>query len=355
MSPGGAFRLFACCVAVRGARRSTICDVQRQRYRLIPNGLYDILTVHRDLTLDGIRAAFGADEAETIEQYFAFLAANDFGFWTDTPESFPEMDMSWEAPERVTNAVIDVAAHSPHDFASLFRQLDALGCKMLQLRYFDPVAPDRLDAVLELARRGRLRTIELLIPWSPAWTDDHLRGVCIAHGRVASVTVHGAPANRKVETPSDVRIAMRAQTVDSADHCGEVHPAYFTTNVRLFTEAQLHNTCLNRKLSVDQDGEIRNCPALPRSFGNAADTPLHRALEAEGFQDLWRVNKDQVEVCRDCEFRYVCTDCRAFVADSAHPHPKPAKCAYDPYTAEWRRAEPSPIVARPALPVLAGV
>jgi SPASM domain peptide maturase of grasp-with-spasm system len=347
------FRLFACCVPVRGARRSTLCDLQRQSYRLVPNGMVDILTEHRDRTLDEIKAAFGPEDEATVEQYFHFLVENEFGFWTDDPDAFPPLDLSWDAPERITNAVIDVGPRSAHDFASLYRQLDGLGCKMLQLRFFAPVGEEALRAVLAPARAGRLRTIELLLPWTPEWTDARLGALCEAHPRVSAVYVHGAPEARRVEGPDEVRIALRTRAVTSAEHCGEVHPVYFTVNTRLFTEAQGHNTCLNRKLAVDEDGEIRNCPAHPRSFGNAAGTPLAAACLQDAFREPWTVSKDQVRTCRDCEFRYVCTDCRVFVADASDPFSKPAKCAYDPYTAGWGTPAPPAVHAAPAPPARA--
>jgi len=40
-------------------------------------------------------------------------------------------------------------------------------------------------------------------------------------------------------------------------------------------------------------------------------------------------------VCKDCEFRYVCTDCRAYRADAEDLYSKRARCSYDPYTATW--------------------
>jgi SPASM domain peptide maturase of grasp-with-spasm system len=124
-----------------------------------------------------------------------------------------------------------------------------------------------------------------------------------------------------------------------------VHPAYFVTSLSSFTEAMHHNSCLNRKLSVDRRGEIRNCPSMPRSYGNAATTPLAEALEHPGFRAPWAITKDQVETCRDCEFRYVCTDCRAYVADPADPLSKPARCSYDPYRASWDAPAPAAVAA----------
>ena len=152
--------------------------------------------------------------------------------------------------------------------------------------------------------------------------------------------VHSAPSLASRFIGETIRISWHTQIVDSATHCGEVHPAYFVTNLAHFSEAQAFNTCLNRKISVDEHGEIRNCPSMPRSFGNSREISLHSALLRMGFREFWEVNKDQIETCKDCEFRYLCTDCRAFIRAPEDRYSKPSKCTYDPYTAQWGPASP---------------
>ncbi len=39
---------------------------------------------------------------------------------------------------------------------------------------------------------------------------------------------------------------------------------------------------------------------------------LADVIGSEEFQFLWKVSKDQISICNVCEFRYICTDCRAF-------------------------------------------
>jgi SPASM domain peptide maturase of grasp-with-spasm system len=348
------FRLYAHCIPVRGAQRSTVCDLQRREWHLVPNGLHEILTLHRDRTREELHALYGEGSAPVIDEYFAFLEENELGWWTDEPERFPPLDCSWDAPARVTNAIVDADAASRHDYASLFAQLEALGCRALQLRIFDPWSLERLEQVLALADTGRIRSLEVMVPYDPAWTDEALLEFCGRHPRLVSLFVHGAPERRVVNLSTfAVAVVYRPEAVHSETHCGEVHPGYFMASIGGFTEAQDHNSCLNRKLSVDRRGDIRNCPSMPRAFGNAAHTPLAEALERPGFRDLWSVTKDQVEVCRDCEFRYLCTDCRAYTRSAADGgHGKPAKCAYDPYTATWREEERPAPAARPALPVV---
>ena len=330
------FRLFSCCVPVRGARRSTICDLQREQYHLIPNGLYDILHRYTDHTLDEVKADFPPDLHATLDEYFGFLVKEEYGFWCDDPEAFPPLDLSWERPERVTNALVDVDERSRHDWPSLLAQLDELGCQALQVRFFRPAPVEELDAVLGAMAHGRLRTVELLLPHDPAWGERTLEDLCLRHQRVRGITVHSAPETKTDRVGGlETMIFHRAEVVDSHAHCGAVSPDWFIATLEGFAESRAFNSCLNRKLSVDAAGEIRNCPSLPRSFGNAATTPLRDALDDPAFRELWGITKDQVETCRDCEFRYVCTDCRAFVRDPADRRSKPAKCAYDPYTARW--------------------
>lgn len=74
---------------------------------------------------------------------------------------------------------------------------------------------------------------------------------------------------------------------------------------------------------------------MPQSFGNIKDTTLQEALDQPDFKKYWNVTKDQIEVCKDCEFRYICTDCRAYTEHPENMYAKPLKCGYNPYTCEW--------------------
>lgn len=335
------FRLYACCIPVRGALRSTVCDLQRSTYHLIPNGLYEILTLHRDHTVDEVKEVYGPESHGVIDEYFAFLESNELGFWTHEPESFPDLDRTWQTPETITNAIVDVDAESRHDWQSILSQLADLGCKALQLRFFCAFPLAEMDAVLELASYGPLRTIDLVLKWTPEHTPEDLRKLVKTHRRISAVSVHSAPENQFFHEENDaVTVLFVQQEVTSDAHCGQVRPAYFTITTPSFMEALHFNSCLNRKLAVDARGEIRNCPSLPGSFGNVAETSLHSAVMQQRFRDLWEVNKDQVEVCKDCEFRYICPDCRAFVREPGDHLSKPAKCGYDPYTAQWAPQAP---------------
>lgn len=113
-------------------------------------------------------------------------------------------------------------------------------------------------------------------------------------------------------------------------------------------EALNHNSCFHKKTGIDIDGHIKNRPAMSRSFGNIRDTTLEEALRHKDFKRYRNLTKDGIEVCKDCEFRYICTDCRAYTEQTHFDQnqldvSKPLKCDYDPYTAEWQEWSTNPL------------
>ena len=74
---------------------------------------------------------------------------------------------------------------------------------------------------------------------------------------------------------------------------------------------------------------------MKESFGNIKDTTLEEAINKHGFKEYWNIKKDDVTKCKDCEFRYICTDCRAYIADPSDIFSSLIKCQYNPYIAEW--------------------
>lgn len=96
-------------------------------------------------------------------------------------------------------------------------------------------------------------------------------------------------------------------------------------------ENLLYNSCLNRKISVDEFGMIKNCPSMVDDYGNISDTSLVDVCKMERFKRMWYIKKTDIKICNMCEYRCVCSDCRAFISDKNDLYSKPLKCKYNPY------------------------
>jgi SPASM domain peptide maturase of grasp-with-spasm system len=154
------------------------------------------------------------------------------------------------------------------------------------------------------------------------------------HKRLTEIFFFNSKKNA-VEEKLGVRLIYIDTPNLNKNSCGQICHATFSKNISHFTEAQQFNSCLNKKISIDEVGNIKNCPSQKKGFGNIETSNLIEVLNNEDFKMLWRIKKDDIEICKDCEYRYICTDCRVFIQDSKNLFSKPSKCSYDPYTATW--------------------
>lgn len=66
------------------------------------------------------------------------------------------------------------------------------------------------------------------------------------------------------------------------------------------------------------------------SLGNINN--LHKVNLSDLETEYWTIKKDDIDICKDCEFRYICSDCRVQVE---HKYARPNTCIYNPYTNKW--------------------
>lgn len=117
-----------------------------------------------------------------------------------------------------------------------------------------------------------------------------------------------------------------------------VRPPFYTDRDS-FRLAHAYHSCLAGKIAVTATGDVIPCIfARDRVAGNILNQSLQEVLSGTALQEAWHTTKDAVDKCRDCEYRYACSDCRP-LAQSTDPvkswcAPSPY-CDYDPYTGQW--------------------
>jgi SPASM domain peptide maturase of grasp-with-spasm system len=332
------FRLHANCIPVKGARRSLLCDLQMGRYDFIPNDLYDILRDHKQDSLEQILDHYGKDNQQVISQYFEYLLDKEYGLWVEEDELgfLTEIDLEYEYPHIVHNAVVDLK-DSIHDFDKIFDELDFLGCRHLQVRFFKLVDLSTIDNILAKGRNNRILSIELLVQYDQSVSLEDYKKLSFRNIKITNIIVAGAQKSESESLGIDKTktIVWSKSKIDNCSSCGVIHPTYFAINMEAFTEARNFNSCLNNKISIDINGDIKNCPSSSESYGNIENKSLIDVIGQKAFKKLWNITKDQVDTCKICEFRYVCTDCRIYISNTNNIYSKPSKCNYDPETATW--------------------
>lgn len=329
------FILFGNCIPVKGAKRSIVCDLQRGTFDFIPNDLYNILVNFKNTSFIAIKDKFGVENEKVITEYFSFLVEQSYGFFADNNEDvFPEISLDYEVPEIITNAIVEFD-NINYDSVDLIRyELDEIRCKSLQIKIVNKNVPAlQIEVLLSKFKDSSLRYIEMIIPFNKEYSIETYKHLSLINSRLSYIIVYNSEIDQSEEFSNDFSVDFCSKDLSSVHMCGVISPHYFRTSVKGFTLSVNYNNCLYKKIAIASNGDIKNCLHTDRVFGKIGITSLKEIAISPIFNELGKIKKDDIEICKDCEFRYICSDCRAFT--QAGIKSKPLKCKYDPYLADW--------------------
>jgi SPASM domain peptide maturase of grasp-with-spasm system len=284
-----------------------------------------------------------------VDSYIDLLQKNELIHlhFDDDIDILPKLSLEWDFPATISNIIIDIPEVTLYDYNKLFSvYFDEVNCRYVQLRYYHKTNIQELNNIISIINMTPIRTVDIVLTDSPEnFSHDSIIDWVTDNRKIRTLTLHSSSENKLIKNEEfgfGLIMAVEEQIL-SEKNCGIVHPTYFTSSIEFYTESQHYNTCLNRKASIDRYGNIKNCPSMVDNFGNINNTSLLEAINKPGFMKYWNVSKDKITQCRDCEFRHICTDCRAYVENPEDIFSKPLKCGYNPYDNSWQEWSTNPL------------
>jgi SPASM domain peptide maturase of grasp-with-spasm system len=332
------FMLMADCIPIRGYGRGIIYDLGRSTYKFVPNSVIDFVGNANCKTQEEILSFYHADKEVALE-YLKFLSENEFSVWIDEQlqSCFPSLDLNWDYPGEISNAIIDFAENIHYSVDDLLKSLENLGCKHLQLRSFSQKPIAFFDNLLENIVDSQFLSVEILTKFSNE-NMEVVRKLVKENKRLKSIIFHTAPANiieNVIDNYYFGNIAQTRQSITSALDCNNISRHYFTVSIPLFSESQKHNTYFNRKICIDGNGDFKSSSHFATSYGNVLTLSAEEAISAKGFKNLWDINKDMIDVCKECEFRHMCVDSCTPKQREDGTWYRFKECSYNPYICKW--------------------
>jgi SPASM domain peptide maturase of grasp-with-spasm system len=332
---------------VCGHKRALLYDTNNNFNKYIPLDLYHILIDSQNQNLFDFYKKFDAENLKVIKEYFQFLIKNKLGFFCNNykeASNFIKKQESFILPFSLSYLIIDL--ENINDFSDfIINEILKNKIKYLQIRLLKEIELEEFEIVLQQCENLKTSFIEEISfvlkfkneIYSFFRTNNFLRT------KYLDVIFFSTPNNLENETLNNVSFVFLNDVLQIPISCGNIKSENFVLNEKFYLESQHHNTCLNRKIAIDKNGDIKNCPSMPQSFGNIKNTSLEEALNHPDFKKYWNINKNQIEVCKDCEFRHICTDCRAYTENPDDQYSKPLKCGYNPYTNVWEEWSTNPL------------
>ncbi|EJL72734.1 hypothetical protein PMI13_01881, partial [Chryseobacterium populi] len=98
---------------------------------------------------------------------------------------------------------------------------------------------------------------------------------------------------------------------------------------------EVYHVALNRKVCIDNEGNFRNFLAHESIYGNFKNKNITTLINDNDFTRKWFINNDSIDICRDCQFRYICFD-NSDIEFTGTSWRKINQCKFDPYTNKWK-------------------
>jgi len=310
--------------------------------------LFDLFGEKRYVDVHKVAKELPDDQKIIMDDYIDFLIKEELAFYCDERDlgNFPELSTEFIFPAHISNCILDSDGTLEYFDGEFIAQLEALCCYFVQFRFFKPPEQKLLTNILELVNESAIKSVEFIMPFSAGSVFlTFLTDWTARSKKIQAIILHSADGRECIREPDYYGAGMiykTDQVIEDETHCGVIDLSEMTPNVLHYTESLSFNSCLNRKLAIDKDGYIKNCPSMNNNFGHIRKDSIIQIAHQREFRRIWEIRKDQVSKCRDCEHRYICTDCRAYLEDPRDIYSAPLKCGYDPYTSTWDKWDSAP-------------
>ncbi len=283
-----------------GKTGAVIINLQKTSYTIIPQFLCEILQDYENENLDALADLY-QDHDNNIRKYLDTLCAKHLGFFTDEPERYPKLNLSWDTPEVIRHAVIQIEDYSRFDYKKILEQLDEMLCKNMEIWFTGPYTRSDLEDLLSATQGSVLRSLALVLPYNADIKIKGYQELTASYTKIGEIYLHRAPKTTK---SADTRVfAITGDLGDFKKTFTNIPRDQYIIYLEFFTENRKYNAYYNRKVCIDARGYVKNCLTHHRHFGNIAGKRLEEIVEDPAFRELWYASNDRILGIKDSEFR----------------------------------------------------
>ncbi len=237
-------------------------------------------------------------------------------------------------PSTITNAVITIGKSKKNlkYLDLIFEHLEYLLCKYIVIDFEEKCYISDLSIIFSNLNKYNIHEALLLLKYSDELYSDRFADIVLSSDRYKSIIIFNSPFDKNLENV--IHYYRQEKKFNYNKNALEFIPIR-----ELYVESLHYHTYFNRKLYIGSEGEIKNAKETNTIFGYIYDfvykEELEKIINSNEFQEYWTVNKEKCDVCKDCEYRYMCVDNRLPYKRNDNEWYHKIECNYNPYICKW--------------------
>ncbi len=325
------YKFYESCIPVIGINRGVIYDLPRSALYFLPKDVLKEFIKYSSLGIDKFFMDYKGS-VMTIKKYLNYLLKNELIFYFNNPKLYPKIDtsISFNNSLDVLFLEIDNIDFFKENLLTI-NQINILGFTNLVL-ISNNSSFDNLISILKNIQNSRIKNINLLIKYEPNIYFQLIR-ILSEFELLIEITVFNTTV--EFNDKSEKMISFTSESLDYLFQKKITNVNDFVINQYAYYESLKYNLYFNRKIYVDNFGNIKHGFSDINNYGNLKNNKLETLAKSKSFNELLLINKNQIKVCKDCEFKYICPDQRIpKKINNSYYHE--TICNYDPYKNEWK-------------------
>lgn len=318
---------------VKGYLRSIIYDIQRGDSYFIPNAMLSFIKKINKKNLMSELIVKYINKGEN-SNYLNFLLDNELVFFTGLADKnlFPNIDENYESPEFLYK--LDICLNDKLNVNFLNNILDKFNLSIINIRVNFSKQENILDKFLEEIRYSTLRNINL-------YFDDTIFNYDMLKYFKTEKRINLIYLSFKLEHIEVLKeYKNKIFVYNSFKNTSNLSSSSFVIETNVFLESQNNNTYYNKSLYIDSNNNISNSLLYETFFGNVNEIKSINdflfIIKTEEFQKYWHISKSSLDICKVCEFRYMCIDSRVPIQRKKNEWFFEIECNYNPFIAKWK-------------------
>jgi len=324
------FCLYEDCKIVLGYNRAMIYDFGRNEYYPIPISLAKIINKYnKKQSIDYVVNKYQKEYRKTIKEYFDFLFTKESIFQTETPELYLELSLEYDTYSIINTIILEYSVLI--DLKKLESLINSLNVEEIELKISNI---SDLDIVLSKLNTSKLASIVLVIKYSKQLSKFFFLNLKHKYKKITQIIIYLAPFDKfyYLEEYKITKVSFIKTSLSFFDNL--VRPSIFRVNINFFTEALKYNSYYHNKLFIDSSGYIIDSFTKRKRLKNLLE--IKDYLRLDKINVLSFINKDNISICKDCEYRYMCVDPRIPKQNKEKKWYSENDCGYNPYIAKWK-------------------
>jgi SPASM domain peptide maturase of grasp-with-spasm system len=327
------FSLFADCILVKGKNHSMIYDFGRGNLIKIDNILQEVLDTNSTMSIAELKKFYNNQYNDGIDAYVNLLIEKEIGFFSDSREGFQDIPMEWDSSSFIESAIIEYSGR--YDFQGLIDELDELRLRSVQIRLLSNSDISAQEAV-EILEKASFRSIEIYAEYSNHDEIETIKNKMKDVKTLSRFIWYNSDYTEAVGDPLESRITHTSEILypNQKEH---ISLEYMMVDLKMFSESQQFNAALNRKISIDSEGKIKNYISHEKCYGIVNENNIKNIYESQSFRRLWNINKDNILKCKECPYRYACINNTDLVQEENGFWRMTNPCNLNLETLEWNQ------------------